>query len=300
MLIQITRKCNENCSHCMVDALPEGPHMDRSTFIKAVNFGVVNKIPMINISGGDPILHPNFFYFMSYLLDKLHGTNIFVAIESNGWWIGYKRLCDRINKLLDNRNILALQISTNKRYYPNYEWTMSHKSDFEKLHNKIKFTADWQGIETPLRRLGRAKNIISEDEVKGLPGCMNFVSYALQRDNLGLTGGHVFQQLIYFAALRGKTCVPFIKVNGDVCLSEGIECKPIANINDWYNRYNNSEFCSKLLDAMTSFIPCDHCKCCKNFTIDVVKMLDEARVRWGLDPKFIDIYIKKLHNEYTN
>lgn len=284
MLIQITKQCFEGCTHCMVDGTPNGIHMNENTFKKAVQFAVDNQVNAINISGGDPFLHPDFYGYLNYLHKKCRNYLHAISIESNGWWIENKIQCDKIIGMLDKYDdIFCIQVSTNKKYYPNYEWIMNHKGDFERLHSKIKFTHDWQGTDTPLRRLGRAKNIMTKGEVKGLPGCMNYVSYALQRNQLGINTGNVIKKLIQFGLLRGKTCVPYIQYDGKIKLSESIDCVGLMNINDYFNK---DKFNKELLDKITSFIPCNKCNCMKNMDNSTKEILDELRSNWKLDPVF--------------
>lgn len=175
--------CNEKCIHCMVNALPDGPYMKSATFAKALDFGLLNKLKIFSISGGEPTLHPEFFKLMHFMFTVIKNKEVGVLLESNGWWIEDKKMCERISKLMDHPQVLGMQISTNKKYYPNYEWTMSHREDYEKLHSKIKFTADWQGVDTHLRYMGRGKNILNKDDATGFPNCMNWVSYALNLNN---------------------------------------------------------------------------------------------------------------------
>lgn len=155
MLIEITNKCNEKCTHCMVNAFPNGSDMEESVFLKSVNFAV-NNSHVISISGGDPFLHPEFFKFMRYLITKVNSAkhSVGIVIESNGWWITDGKIVERIKKLVSNKNIFGIQISTNKKYYPNYEFTMSHKDDYSKISDKVKLLSDWQGVDTHILYMG--------------------------------------------------------------------------------------------------------------------------------------------------
>lgn len=199
--------CNENCSHCMVNATPDGPHMSASTFVKALHFAKFNKQKIISISGGEPTLHPEFFKLMNILFTTIKNMEVGVVLESNGWWIEDENMKNRISRILDNDQVLGMQISTNKKYYPNYEKIMSHQRDFENLHSKIKFTADWQGVDTHLKYMGRAKNLMKKEDVTGLPNCMNWVSYALNLNNLLIPKiMHNVATLGDIAIARNKVC----------------------------------------------------------------------------------------------
>jgi len=59
--IEITNKCNENCSYCSTNAGPGGKHLPVKqimTFLEAFEH---TKITRINISGGEPLSHPQFY-----------------------------------------------------------------------------------------------------------------------------------------------------------------------------------------------------------------------------------------------
>lgn len=285
MLIEITRMCNEQCTHCMVNATPAGPHMDMRVFKTAVDFGIHIGAHTFSISGGDPFLHPECFKMFRHLLNKLESRQAAIMIESNGWWIEDEKMCSRIKKLLDNPLVFGMQISSNKKYYPNYEWTCSHKDDYEKLHNKIKFLVDWQGEVTNIHYMGRAVNILKEDEIKGVPPCLNYISVALQYDQLGLPQSNRLKHLVkYMEFVRNKTCAPYVDVNGYIRVSEGCDCRSVGNVKEMPLNAGEWYF-EKIFKNIQGFIPCNRCKALKNLPSYKLDALNELRLRLGYDNK---------------
>lgn len=283
MLIRVTNKCNEKCTHCMVNSTPDSPHMEWGTFLKAVSFAKKFKVKVILLSGGDPFLHPEIFKMIRHINDNLKYPHM-ILMASNGWWIEDKGMTSRIEKILDTDQVQSIQISTHKKYYPNYEWTMKHKYDF--LNIGCHFEADWQGegskgiqISSSLVYAGRARNIMNEDDVKGLPGCLNYVSYALSAPTVGINSA---EQLIDFAMYRCHMCTPVIDVDGKIKLSENCHCPAIWDLNDGFPDSR------KFLRLCQAFIPCNACKALKNLSDRQAAGLDLNRVSLGLEPYFIN------------
>lgn len=63
--INVGKKCNQTCRHCHVDA---GPHrkemMDRRTMEMCLKVLAENPIPVVDITGGAPEMHPDFRWFV--------------------------------------------------------------------------------------------------------------------------------------------------------------------------------------------------------------------------------------------
>lgn len=283
MLIRVTNRCNENCTHCMVDSTPLSPHMEWGTFLKAVSFANKFKVKAILLSGGDPFLHPEIFKMIRYINDNLKFPHM-IAIASNGWWIEDEKMKSRIQKVLDNDQVHSIQISTHRKYYPNYEWTVKHKDDY--LNMGCHFESDWQGegsngdqVSSNLIYAGRARNIMTEDDIKGVPECLNYVSYALSAPTLGIDST---KQLIDYAMSRYHICTPVIDVDGKIKLSENCHCPAIWDLMDGLP--DSREF----LKLCQSFIPCNACKSLKNLSDQLAAGLDLNRVSLGLDHYFIN------------
>lgn len=279
MLIQVTRKCNEGCSHCMIDASPTGAHMTQQVFTNALKFAIDNQVGVIIITGGEPFLHPDIFKFINQAIKAIENKKLIIILESNGYWIEDKDMCEKISKVMKNPQIAGMQVSTHEKYYPNYERTISHILDFKKISSKIEVVADWQGVKTHLKYLGRAKNIMSEDDVEGVPGCLNLWQHVIQSLS--------WSQAIIRNVTNYHTCSPAIQVNGDITLGEASACKSVGNL-EFYSKDRSKQW---FINAQ-KFIPCDRCKCVKNLSQHQKMTLDMLRINKGLQP----IYHERTSN----
>jgi radical SAM/Cys-rich protein len=64
--LNITKKCNQSCAHCHVDAGPDRTEMmSRAHLDRALALAVEHKIATIDITGGAPELHPYFREFVA-------------------------------------------------------------------------------------------------------------------------------------------------------------------------------------------------------------------------------------------
>lgn len=61
--IEITRFCENNCNYCSSDATPEGVHLKFSVIENFLKEQAPN-IERINISGGEPLSHPQFYQIL--------------------------------------------------------------------------------------------------------------------------------------------------------------------------------------------------------------------------------------------
>lgn len=84
--VELTTECNDTCSHCGMGAVKIGTGLKLSTkhIDHIVNELSICKIPSVAITGGEPLLYAdNFFYFMEQCI--LKGIEI-SKITTNGFW----------------------------------------------------------------------------------------------------------------------------------------------------------------------------------------------------------------------
>ncbi|MGF6905775.1 radical SAM protein [Fusobacterium sp. PH5-44] len=82
-LIEITEKCNLNCNVCYANS-GEGQHLSLNKIKKMIDFyqeAEYNKAEILQISGGEPTLHPNIIEIIAYA--KTAGIP-FVMLNTNG------------------------------------------------------------------------------------------------------------------------------------------------------------------------------------------------------------------------
>lgn len=148
---------------------------------------------------------------------------------------------DKIIRLLNySDRIFALQVRTDKRYYPNYERTMNAKADMEKSHPKINIFDGVDGIIP----IARGKNIPESAEYNKSPMCSNTILLARQMN---------FNSFSYFIqtyqSVIKNFCKPSISVDGFLHAGETPTCAIVGHISDSMitimENIKNHTFCGK-------------------------------------------------------
>ena len=222
MVIDLTNRCEEGCSHCFIDCKPTGEDMSEKTLVQLVRFLNKAKPLVVSISGGEFTLHPDFTWFIRYLISKTKGFAI--ILMSNGSFFFNENKRDKVIRLLDHSDrILCLQVRTDKRYYPNYERTMKAKRDMEKCHHKINVFDGVDGIIP----IARGKNIPSSAEYKGSPMCSNMALLASQMPFRNFS-----EYIQAYQKMVKNFCKPSISVDGFIHAGETPACAKIGHITD--------------------------------------------------------------------
>ena len=183
MLLELSKSCTLGCSHCMNSSLPT------KEFISTENIKIFSNIikdlyiPFITISGSGEITdHPEFYKIIKYLITENPGK-MFI-ISTNGMFFNDPQKLEHILELTQIFNILSVQINTDKRFYPEYQYALiKQKSiEFEKV-SKFFFCIDGIGAIIPH---GRAKKLNYITLSKHL-ACANIYLIAKQLVELDLT-----------------------------------------------------------------------------------------------------------------
>jgi hypothetical protein len=276
MLFQITQKCNEQCTHCFVDANPNGHEMSVDTLINGIEFATMSKSNAMILTGGDIFLHSQWETMIQTCINRFTGV---IVLESNGWWITNQHFKTKIQKLLDNKKIGALQIYTDSLYYPNYNETIRHEKTFQSLHKKICFSKNIIGRaanSSKLRYLGRAQKNFPHMEIIGLPSCMNIFQRLRQADKLKSSARqNSWHAIIESMEKATHFCVPMTDINGDIHLGETQFCLKIDNVNALCKKATEppssdntaqwNDLLEKLYMKTLAIKPCNKCKAMKNY-----------------------------------
>jgi hypothetical protein len=79
--IVISSRCNLSCDYCFAQAAASSasmvPFMDRSTFLRALDFVDRSAVDEIRLLGGEPSLHPDFLSFLALALGRGKPIRIF-------------------------------------------------------------------------------------------------------------------------------------------------------------------------------------------------------------------------------
>lgn len=106
--IEITGKCNERCIHCYLPGKEKAKHIDTRLFNSILEQCRDLKVLHVTLTGGEPMLHPDFILFIK----KCKEYNISVNILSN-----LTLLNEEIIKEMKTNGLLSIQTSlysTNK------------------------------------------------------------------------------------------------------------------------------------------------------------------------------------------
>ena len=79
-VIELTYQCNFRCVHCYADDQHEHPYFSKEELISLVDQMVQAGTLVLTLSGGDPLMHPDFEFIYRYIRKK----GIFVEVFTNG------------------------------------------------------------------------------------------------------------------------------------------------------------------------------------------------------------------------
>jgi hypothetical protein len=186
----------------MVDATPDGEHMDAQTFAAALDLTVRLEDPLCLLSGGEPSEHPEIVEFAN--MAYAHGLKP-ILLTNGEFLAGPKR-----DAILDA--VGRVQVTNDPRYYP-------RRVDLGAPHPKIV-------EERTLRMLspfGRA--LTGEFEFNRLsPLCFNLRSATRTYGSIVL-GRHYLMSI-------GRFCSPSVNIDGTISAGETPSCHKIGTVWD--------------------------------------------------------------------
>lgn len=257
MTIRIINKCTQFCLHCMQESGPkESDIMSVETFKNALEFMNQTTNKIINISGGEPTLHPNILEMLKIALSY----NKKVVLLTNGDYLKESTaLRHEIFCLILKHKNLYIQVTSVKNIYSNF----THEKEFNKI---LKPLLIWKKVKSnvvfintlengivPIGRVLDNTDKINMDVLRTIstaPRCFNLYN-ALQHFNGDLISAISHVKDFSLTAL----CIPLIKENGDMMFGEyGNTCSVVWNV--------NNEDKNPILDYENLDGPCG--KCYKN------------------------------------
>ena len=102
---QITNECNLACLHCIEESGPGKAfkdELDRESALAVVDQLMDHEVPYLSFSGGEPMLHPNFFE----MVERVTSRGSQLKIETNGHYLTPEN-CTRLKEL----EVKAVQVS---------------------------------------------------------------------------------------------------------------------------------------------------------------------------------------------
>jgi MoaA/NifB/PqqE/SkfB family radical SAM enzyme len=102
---QITNECNLACLHCIEESGPGkafADELDETQIFAVLEELMKHEVPYLSFSGGEPMLHPQFFRMVEYVCER--GAQL--KIETNGHYLSVDN-CRRMKAL----GVKAVQVS---------------------------------------------------------------------------------------------------------------------------------------------------------------------------------------------
>jgi len=238
MLVRITHHCTMHCSHCMIEATPDGEHMTVDVFRHTLDYVHRMQSPWIFLSGGEPTDHPDILPLLQMAKD--HG--LVVLLMSNGLFLEGTNRRDEILDLVH-----TVQVTNDPRFYP----LQIHMP----VHPKV-------GYETQIRQVapfGRAlTNKLACTRLS--PFCFNLRSLT-----------RLYHDVLYalqHQRARGAFCSPSVNLDGTVVAGEAPSCSPIGTVRDT----------SEVLTRNICNLTCTRCGLINNCSQDQKRAVGEARI----------------------
>ena len=148
---EITGKCNLNCLHCFnaKDNAPLNHEFTLEEGKKLIKEAAIADIKDFIITGGEPLLHPNFFDFAEDIVNS--GMRL-REINTNGFYIN-EEVLERIGKL--NKNVI-FKISFDG--FGHHDWMRNHKGAEEFTLRAIRLCIE-KGFRVKVQTQMHRKNI---------------------------------------------------------------------------------------------------------------------------------------------
>ena len=129
LYLEITSKCNGKCSYCYNNSSLLGEHIPYDKIVDIINQAyIVNPKTSFVLSGGEPLLHPNFLDILNFL----HDHNSAVTVVTNASLLNNTA----INKALQKCNIQVTIESLNQTEHDSIRGVSSFEN-IKNLQNNI-------------------------------------------------------------------------------------------------------------------------------------------------------------------
>lgn len=151
----LTYKCNLLCKHCYINASPKGSEgLNTNEALNLVDQMAELKIPLLILSGGEPLLRRDFFE----IAQRASSYGIKLALSTNGTLI-----TKDIAKKLKDLKFMYIGISLDSPYPEWHDYFRGVKGAFEMTVRGIKNALE-EGLDVGLRFTITAKNIQHLDD----------------------------------------------------------------------------------------------------------------------------------------
>lgn len=137
--IYLTKGCNLACRHCWVAPSFQpnggtGGHLDYKYFQLAIDEGIPLGLSQVKLTGGEPLLHPDFLKMVDLLREKGLG----LTIETNGLLLN-----ETLARYLKEKSTLGLvSVSLDGACPETHDYFRGVKGSFEKACRAIRYLAE--------------------------------------------------------------------------------------------------------------------------------------------------------------
>ncbi|MCE7697316.1 MAG: PqqD family peptide modification chaperone [Methanobacterium paludis] len=128
--VELTYNCNFFCRHCYIDGGPERKEfMDSKKLIQILNGLAEYGICVVEITGGEPTLHPDFITIVEYCAEHFP----LVSVITNGYILNK----DHLKRLSKYKSHIGFQINLTGDNPEYVDWFCDKKGAFEHAKNAI-------------------------------------------------------------------------------------------------------------------------------------------------------------------
>ena len=159
LFFELTDACNMNCLHCGSHASPDNNRYLQTHLVKKVLDEVAKEYKPENIlicfSGGEPLLHPDFFYLMEYATEK----GFVCGITTNGTLIT-KEKAKKLKEV--GLKTVSVSIDGTKELH---DWFRGQNGAYDRAIRGIENLVEAGGIYTQITTVIHKKNIDFLDNI---------------------------------------------------------------------------------------------------------------------------------------
>lgn len=287
LAIEITRKCNKNCAHCMRG---ESQNLSITPLIIDKIFENIEDCGMMSLMGGETLLETQ---LIDYLVDKIinNWNTHHIQLTTNGT-IRDKTIIDILKKFCESgTNKEALLIISNDEFHNQNDSKETYNFYNELLGNYGRITLECKDDLDNIKYTGRAVKYIDEHpetsenylvaipflqkhRIKVVDDFIYCSLYVCANGNVYLDEEISFELLdsLSFGNISNKTLADMIKENNDECLLTCCDYENLMYIQQGKIRYN---------DIVTSMVePTAHIKIADLIFNKIYELRKEARERF--------------------
>lgn len=246
MLILLTNKCLENCTHCLQSATPDSEsHMALTTVKAVITFLNKHKPKVIILSGGEITCHPHWAYIVATILGSL-SYPCAVLLQSNGHFVTNENQRNEMVRILNTRwpyaQGLCLCVNSDRRYYPNYNEFCQVTEPLLNQHfgSKVSIIKDGLSFIYPL---GRGELHADSSRCTLGPSCINTYLAAKQTPN--------FETMFKALETKAVFCKPCVSSAGALLVGESNACSTVG--------YIGLEDDAVMFERLRTGSPCNKC-----------------------------------------